>query len=257
MKEQRKSKRYHFIYQTMNIVNGKIYVGCHSTDDLNDDYLGSGVSLSKAIQKYGKAAFERSILEFAETYDELLLLEKRYVDEDFIHRTDTYNQVTGGYGGGALSIEAHTKLIERCQSRSQSEAYREKLSSSLKEKWQDPDYRRLQQQSAQKRDLDSVKTKVSNAAKERWSDPQFKSRELARRNDPAKAEQRVCTEDTKQKISAALSGRKRGAMSDETKMKLSKANSGKVRSEETRRKISEARKKTVADKRQKEKDIEG
>jgi predicted GIY-YIG superfamily endonuclease len=36
-----KDKKYHFVYITRH-KNGKYYVGRHSTDDLNDGYIGSG-----------------------------------------------------------------------------------------------------------------------------------------------------------------------------------------------------------------------
>lgn len=35
-------KKYHFLYKTTNLLNSKVYYGMHSTNDLNDGYLGSG-----------------------------------------------------------------------------------------------------------------------------------------------------------------------------------------------------------------------
>ena len=47
----RKEKKYHFIYKTTNLLSGKYYIGMHSTDNLDDGYLGSGYRLRLAIKK--------------------------------------------------------------------------------------------------------------------------------------------------------------------------------------------------------------
>ncbi|UQJ95484.1 homing endonuclease [Klebsiella phage CPRSB] len=43
----------HIIYKITNLVNNKIYVGAHSTEDINDSYMGSGIVVKKAQKKYG------------------------------------------------------------------------------------------------------------------------------------------------------------------------------------------------------------
>lgn len=55
----------HLVYQTTNKLNNKIYIGVHSTKNINDGYLGSGTALKKAVKKYGKQNFKRIILNFS------------------------------------------------------------------------------------------------------------------------------------------------------------------------------------------------
>ena len=38
----------HYVYEITNNINGKIYVGVHSTKDVNDGYMGSGKHLKQA-----------------------------------------------------------------------------------------------------------------------------------------------------------------------------------------------------------------
>ena len=51
-KHQNKRK-FHTVYQATNLINNKIYVGAHSTDELDDNYYGSGTNIARAIEKYG------------------------------------------------------------------------------------------------------------------------------------------------------------------------------------------------------------
>ena len=69
----------HFIYKTTNLLNGKYYYGAHSTENEKDNYLGSGVSLERAIKKYGKKNFIREIILYCDSVDELYEKEKKII----------------------------------------------------------------------------------------------------------------------------------------------------------------------------------
>ena len=53
---------YHYLYKIYNKVNNKIYIGIHSTKNINDNYSGSGLALNKAYEKYGDNNFIKYIL---------------------------------------------------------------------------------------------------------------------------------------------------------------------------------------------------
>lgn len=88
----------HFIYKTTNLLNGKYYYGAHSTENENDNYLGSGVALDKAIKKYGKENFIREIIQYCDTIQELYDLEKKVIQEH-LGEKNCYNMKPGGKGG--------------------------------------------------------------------------------------------------------------------------------------------------------------
>jgi hypothetical protein len=89
---------FYTVYKTTNLINGKIYVGLHITEDLHDSYLGSGKQIQAAIKKYGRENFKREYIKVCETPEEMYNLEAEIVNEDFVKRTDTYNMKIGGTG---------------------------------------------------------------------------------------------------------------------------------------------------------------
>lgn len=89
----------HIVYKTTNLVNSKIYVGVHSSKYDTDRYLGSGVRLNNAIKLYGKDKFVRETLFTFDNIDDAYMKESEIVNEAFISRDDTYNIALGGNGG--------------------------------------------------------------------------------------------------------------------------------------------------------------
>lgn len=89
-------KKFKYLYKTTNLVNGKIYIGVHCTDYLDDGYIGSGLIIKRAIQKYGKENFKKEILEWFDNANSLYQRERELVTEEFVNRDDNYNLGLGG-----------------------------------------------------------------------------------------------------------------------------------------------------------------
>lgn len=121
----------YFIYLTINKVNGKMYIGqhhCKREEQFTDGYLGSGSALQQAIKKYGVDNFERIILEYANSPEELNALEERYVDVTIVENDLYYNLKTGGMQHIIFSEETRKKISEAC--RNISEETRQRMSES-------------------------------------------------------------------------------------------------------------------------------
>lgn len=95
-------KVYYLVYKLTNLVNGKIYIGCHMTKNLDDGYMGSGKLIGYAKKKYGIENFKKEILSTHETPEEMLIEEARLVDKEFLGREDVYNLTCGGRGSWFL-----------------------------------------------------------------------------------------------------------------------------------------------------------
>jgi hypothetical protein len=100
----REQKKYHYIYKTTNLKNGKFYIGMHSTNDLNDGYLGSGTRLRRSIRKNGVENFKLEILEFLIDRSSLEKREKELVNESLLKDPNCMNMMCGGKGG-FISVE--------------------------------------------------------------------------------------------------------------------------------------------------------
>lgn len=88
-----------YLYEIVNLINGKKYIGVHQTSNLNDNYMGSGTLIKKAIKKYGIKNFKKNILAFFSSADEMYKKEKEIVNEGFLQEINNYNLCQGGKGG--------------------------------------------------------------------------------------------------------------------------------------------------------------
>jgi hypothetical protein len=106
---QANRRKFHYIYKTTCVITGNYYIGMHSTDNIQDDYLGSGKRLTNSINKHGKENHIREILEFLPDRDSLRKREAMLVREDTITDLKCMNLVPGGNSGRGWSPEACRK----------------------------------------------------------------------------------------------------------------------------------------------------
>lgn len=111
----REHSMYNYLYKIKNNINNKEYIGIHSTNNLDDNYMGSGILLKKAIKKYGIENFTKEIIQYFTTRDDALDAERLIVNESYVISAQTYNTAIGGNSpplrkGSTLSNTTLTKL---------------------------------------------------------------------------------------------------------------------------------------------------
>ena len=89
-------KQYHIIYQVTNIHSDEYYIGVHSTDDIEDGYLGSGQRIKASIKKHGQDSFIKQILSSHLTREDAILEETRLVNIQLLSDPKCLNLIVGG-----------------------------------------------------------------------------------------------------------------------------------------------------------------
>lgn len=113
-----KKSKVFYIYRITNFLNNKTYIGQHSyffERGTNDNYMGSGVALKEAINKYGIKNFKKEILiEGIESKQEADNIEKDLIkkERDTRGKRNVYNEADGGQGGN-LGEEVNKKISKK------------------------------------------------------------------------------------------------------------------------------------------------
>jgi hypothetical protein len=88
-----------FIYEWTNKLDGMKYIGSHK-GTIDDGYTGSGRRFEHARNKYGIENFERTILEYVEKEENILLKEQHYLDTFGCAKSPLYYNISPAAGGG-------------------------------------------------------------------------------------------------------------------------------------------------------------
>lgn len=102
-----------FIYETTNLVNGKMYIGYCNNPKNHKYYLGSGKRLKQAIKKYGRHNFKRKILEYHNNHNELINAEKRIIKERNAVKDNNYYNILEGGNASPTTGKQHSEETRR------------------------------------------------------------------------------------------------------------------------------------------------
>lgn len=106
---------YGYIYKTTNLINGKIYVGQHKSNEYDSSYYGSGKILKLAIEKYGLDNFSNTVLCWCESKKELDKLERQLIKQyDSRNPNKGYNIAFGGEGGDLVTCLSNEDYLIFC-----------------------------------------------------------------------------------------------------------------------------------------------
>jgi len=150
-------KYYYIVYKTVNLANGKYYIGKHKTVNFNDSYLGSGRALTSAIKKYGASNFVKEILFVFNNEQEMNQKELELITESVINDPLSYNIALGGQGGnlGPIVNKKIGKMMSKIlKGRPKAESHKLALRNSEHAKTYKP--------------TEEIKQKIQKKVKETW-----------------------------------------------------------------------------------------
>jgi len=247
--------KFRFVYKTINLINGKIYVGQHSTNDKNKDikYIGNGITrqsranyndnlFHRADRKYRYSNFKRVLIQFCDSQGELDKKEVFWMNSFNSMMPNGYNMVLNA-GGGYVNKEHYEKLSKKYKGRFLTEEQKKKISiansgrghylygKSLLEETKC----KISKANNGKVRTSEVKERISNTLKKKYRSGEVKhpmkgkrhSEESKRKNSESH-KGKIASEETKQKMSESRTGEKnhrfgkKFSHSEEIKKKLAK-----------------------------------
>jgi hypothetical protein len=94
----KKRHKYHYVYKiTRPSIDCAFYFGIHSTDDLNDGYLGSGNRIRRSVSKHGVEKHVKEIIQQCSSRQHAIEVEKSLVTSEILNDRNCLNLVEGGY----------------------------------------------------------------------------------------------------------------------------------------------------------------
>lgn len=257
---------YGYIYETTNLINGMRYIGQHKSDKFDPSYLGSGIRLNKAINKYGRENFKVELITWKDTKEDLDWEEKKCIYFwKKAYKDELYNDAFGGEGGNTCRYKNQEEIEEICRKRNNAlkgqiyihknniikRVNSEDFENIYKQDgWEKGFTKELIEKQANARNYDVIikklkqikmtdekKNRISKSVKNLWNDEEYRKHQ----SDVHKGNK--LSKESREKISKANKGRK---LSEKTRAKIGKTKIGNKyalgykHTKEARRKIQKA-----------------
>ena len=198
------------IYKTTNLINGKIYIGQTHYD--KPSYLGSGVLLLEAIEKYGIENFKKEYIDEAYTQDELDEKEIFWIKTtNSQDRSIGYNIADGGWNYFTMNTETKEKISKTLRGKYVGElSFRKGIALTEKHK-----------------------TAISKANRGKKLSIEHKNK-ISTKKKKINKKDKVVYEETKKKMRKSKKGKK---LSIEHKKKISESGKGRIYTDEQKEKL--------------------
>ena len=157
----------HYTYRIDNLINGKYYIGKHSSDSLNDNYMGSGPLIKAAIAKYGMENFKKTILKTFPTSEEAFEHEAQIVTMVEVNDPMCYNIQPGGKGGQKRFTDEELKEHALEQQRKYKKEYNQRNKERRREYYQQPEVKERRKEYRQRPEAKEQQRKYKKEYRQR------------------------------------------------------------------------------------------
>lgn len=124
-----------YFYKITNNINNRFYYGVHRTKNINDGYMGSGLALNRAYEKYGIENFTKEILMFFDNEKDMYDYEEYIVNESLLLNKKCYNLIIGGRSSRPMKSCSDIARLRMKKDKNKKEEWIRKIKETSKKYW--------------------------------------------------------------------------------------------------------------------------
>ena len=234
----------YIVYKIISKIDSRYYIGVHKTNNIDDNYMGSGLIINRLVKKYKRNNFKKiTIIEFNNA-EEAFKKEKEILSQ-CLGDKKCVNIAEGGHGGANFKGKCHSektkkKISSTLKGRNLSPEHKVKLLNNYWLKRNPETQKKYAQKGGMKACSDNTKKKLSDSLLRYYKTPKGilskkRQSDYLKKINKNKKDKKL-TKEHRNKISKSMIGH---IVKKETKEKISKAFKGKRLSEEHKKKISD------------------